>query len=137
MNPPSYLSRTLRTLSVEQKCPCGAILLMWIKIAPHDKQFCLSCGAILSCGAMTNCSTSAMWSNLSLLHMNLQYMLPYCDLRCFDAKSILSRFTHFCVEQNLTQTSCPWSKNDKFHVCSKVISLLDGSLMSKSKMPCS
>ena len=28
---------------------------------------------------------------------------PFCrDLRCFDAKLILSRFTHFCVEQKLT-----------------------------------
>ena len=39
------------------------------------------------------------------------------DLRCFDAKLILSRFTHFCVEQKLTHKSCPWSKNNKYHVC--------------------
>ena len=78
-------------ISVEQKCPCGAILLMWIKIAPHTKYFCTTWHNCLSCGAI---------------------------LRCFDAKfvSILSQFTHFCVEQNLTQTSCPWSTNDKFHV---------------------
>ena len=29
----------------------------------------------------------------------------------------MSRFTHFCVEQKVIQTSCPWSKNDNFHVC--------------------
>ena len=57
---------------------------------------------------MTNCSLYQ-----TLLHVtNLQY----CDLGCFNGKFILSQFTHFCVEQNLTQTSCPWSKNDKFHV---------------------
>ena len=61
-----------------------------------------------------------MWSNDKLLHMtNVPYMLPYCDLRCFDANSILSRFMHFCVEQNLIQASCLWSKNEKFHVCVK------------------
>ena len=39
-----------------------------------------------------------------LLHMtNLQCMLSCCDLRCFDATSISSHFTHFCVEQKLTQ----------------------------------
>ena len=61
-----------------------------------------------------------MCSNLSLLHMtNLPHMLAYCcDLHCFDAKSSLLWFTHFCVEQNLIQTSCPWSKNEKFHICS-------------------
>ena len=28
----------------------------------------------------------------------------------------MSRFTHFCVEQKLSHKSCPWSKNDKYHV---------------------
>ena len=60
------LSRTLRTLSVEQKCPCGAILLMWIKIAPHDKQFCLSWQAIL----LVMWSNLIMWSNLAHLDQN-------------------------------------------------------------------
>ena len=99
----------------------GAKMSMWSNLAHVDQNGstwhnCLSCGAILSCGAMTNCSTSAMWSNLSLLHMTNSFFLPFCDLRCFDAKSISLRFTPFCVEQKLTQTSCPWSKNDKFHV---------------------
>ena len=53
-----------------------------------------------------------------LLHMtNLQCMLSCCDLRCFDATFMLSHFTHFCVDQKLTQKSCPWSKNDKYDVC--------------------
>ena len=45
-------------------------------------------------------------------------MLSCRDLRCFDAKSILTRFTHFCVEQKITNKSCPWSTNDKYDVCS-------------------
>ena len=62
---------------------------------------------------MTNCSLYQ-----TLLHMtNLQCMLFCLDLRCFDAKFILSRITHICVEQILTQKSCPWSKNDKYDVC--------------------
>ena len=41
------------------------------------------------------------------------------DLPCFDANLILLQFTHFCVEQKLTQKSCSWSKNDKYHVWMK------------------
>ena len=48
------------------------------------------CGAKKSCGAI-------------LLHIYLQCILSYHDLHSFDAKSILSRFTHFCVEQKLIQ----------------------------------
>ena len=112
-----------KNFHVEQFCSTWQILLcMWIKIAPNNKQLCttwhncLLCGAILSCRVMTNCSTSVMWGSLSLLlhlkkltphkqilhMMNLQYMLPYCDLRCLDAQFIMSRCTHFCVEQKVT-----------------------------------
>ena len=38
-------------------------------------------------------------------------------LRGFNAKSVLSCFLHFCVEQKLTHKSCLWSKNDKKDVC--------------------
>ena len=38
-----------------------------------------------------------------LFMINLQCMLSCRDLHCFDAKSILLRFTHFCVEQKLTK----------------------------------
>ena len=31
---------------------------------------------------------------------NLQCILSFRDFRCFDAISVLSRFTHFCVEQS-------------------------------------
>ena len=48
---------------------------------------------------------------------NLQCILVWCDLRSFDAKSILLGFTHFCVEQKLTKQSCPWRQNYKYHVC--------------------
>ena len=104
---------------------------MWSKIASHVKLFCttwqnyMSFGAILSCESMTNCSTFLMGSDLSLLHMtNLQCMLSCCELRCFDATSILSHFMHFCVEQKSTHKSCLWSKNYKHHVCSQ-----DGGLI--------
>ena len=46
---------------------------------------------------MINCSAFVIWinSHSELLHMtNLQCMLSFCDLRCFDTISGLSRFTH-------------------------------------------
>ena len=94
------------------------LMVMWNKFASHNKQSCstwqncLSCGVILACVSMTNCSLYQI-----LIHVtNLQCMLSCRDLRCFDAKSILSRFTHFSVEQKLTHKSCPWSTNDKYDV---------------------
>ena len=69
-----------------------------------------------------NYSISVMWSFWWLLHMtNLQCMLSCRDLRCFDAKYILSRFTHFCVEQKITNKSCLWRQNDKYHVCIQAV----------------
>ena len=38
-----------------------------------------------------------------------------CDLRCFVVKSILSRFTHFCVEKIEPKIVCV-EKNDKYQV---------------------
>ena len=35
------------------------------------------------------------------IHADLSRNLLCCHLRCIGAKSILSRFTHFCVEKNL------------------------------------
>ena len=35
------------------------------------------------------------------IHADLSQNLLCCHLRCIGAKSILSRFTHFCVEKNL------------------------------------
>ena len=46
-----------------------------------------------------------------------------CDLHCFAATSILSHFTHFCVEQKFTEKSCLWSKNDKYHVWLPLVEL--------------
>ena len=82
---------------------------LWMKekpymifVAPHDKQFCntwhnwLSCEAISSCGAMTNCSISAMWSNLSLLHMKIftphDEFTMYAAFLCF---TLFWRKIHF------------------------------------------
>ena len=52
------------------------------------------------------------------VNMKIQFMLSYCDLYRFDAKSVLSQFTHFCVEQTFTRKSLSVehkSKNDKYH----------------------
>ena len=85
---------------------CGAKYFMWSHLASHDKQFSPhdkivcnveqfvmwsfgNCSISAACGAIGDCST---W-----------HMLSCCDLCCFDAKSILSRFTHFCVEQKITK----------------------------------
>ena len=44
-------------------------------------------------------------------------MCDFCrDLCCFDAKSMLLRFTYFCVEKNLSPKSCPWNKKYKYDV---------------------
>ena len=47
---------------------------------------------------------------------NLQCKLSFHDLHCFDVISVLSQFTHFCVEQKWTEHSCLWSKKDKYDV---------------------
>ena len=116
----SYLSRTLRTLSVEQKC--GAILLRMEIFDAHVEQNCFTSQVTLPHKA----KLFVMWINCSLyqtlLHVaNLQCMLFYSDLRCFDAKSILLQFTHFCVEQKSTNTSCLWRQNYKYYVCPYLI----------------
>ena len=96
---------------------CGAKKIMWSNFAPHD-----------ACHCDQNCSTwqailhhmtklLVMWGNLPLLHMtNLQCILSYHDLHSFDAKSILSRFTQFCVEQNLIL-----SVEQKWHISCMVL----------------
>ena len=109
----------------------GAKLFMWSNFASHENCWwskfhitsklaphvnCLSCGVIWLCGSTTNCSLYQTLLNVT----NLQCMLSWRDLRCFGAKSILSRFTYFCVEQKRTQKSCPWSKNDKYDVWIKL-----------------
>ena len=80
-----------KKIHMEQSCSTWPILLvMWIKSTPHDEQFCTIWHNCLSCGAIL--------------------------LRGAMTNSIVSLFTHFCVEQHLIQTSCLRSKNDKFHV---------------------
>ena len=54
------------------------LLVMWIKVAPHDNQIgttwqnSLACGAIFyvkHCHWMANCSIFIMWNNLALVHI--------------------------------------------------------------------
>ena len=104
---------------------CGAILLVtWINIVPHDRQFyttwenCLSWKAILSCQAITNCSIFVKWCNLSLFHITkLLHKFTICAVflwftlfskQCFDAILVLLQFTQFWVEQKWMQHSCLW-----------------------------
>ena len=39
-----------------------------------------------------------------------------CNLRCFVAKPVLSRFTHFLCGDKSRPKCCPWRKNDIYHV---------------------
>ena len=43
-----------------------------------------------------------------------------CNLRCFVAKPILSRFTHFLCGKKLSSKFCLWRKSDKYDVGSSV-----------------
>ena len=82
-----------------------------------------------------------IWSNLSLFHItkfihmtNLQRMLSFHDLHCFDAIPVLSGLTQFCVKEKLTQHSCLWSKDDKHdgmapHFCCKLNSSIARCLL--------
>ena len=50
--------------------------------------------------------------------MQFCYILfVFCHLRCFVAKSVLSRFTRFCVEKNLAKIFVCREKNGKYQVC--------------------
>ena len=74
-------------------------LIIFIKpwqIAPH-----LWSGPVSHCSTLQNCF---IWQ------------ISFCDFCCFGAISVLSWFTHFCVEQKWNQHSCLWSKNDKFNI---------------------
>ena len=65
---------------------------------------------------------------------NLQCVPFCCDSRCFDAKSILSRFTRFCVEQKITNKSCPWSTNDKYDVWMEMEEKVEGNTKESSEV---
>ena len=140
----SYLSRTLRTLSVEQQISCGAILLhmeifdglveqnrfTWQAILPHKTKLFV------------------LWSNFVMWINDKLVLVPNFAVRDkFKMYAVLKwftlfwreinflQFTHFCVEQKITQKSCPWSKNDKYDVCRRppyTLSLLGGIPLYKS-----
>ena len=52
-------------------------------------------------------------SFVTIYAVYLQNLLCY-DLRCFVAKSVLSRNTRFCVEKSWNQKLCLWRKKDKY-----------------------
>ena len=65
---------------------------------------------IMSCGEMWSkiCHVETFLHMINVetiffvtIHADLSQNLLCCHLRCIGAKSILSRFTHFCVEKNL------------------------------------
>ena len=115
----SYLSWVSRVAPVEKNLSCG-------EICPHDR---FPCGQILH---ITDChmdkfltrqivmwkksSTWEMWRKFVMWRNNVYNLwrfvafyavllqnLLLSDLRCFVAKSVLSRFTHFCVETKLSK----------------------------------
>ena len=54
------------------------------------------------------------------MHAILSQNLFFWNLRCFVAKPVLSRFTHFLCGDKLSPTFCPWRKKDKYNVWSGV-----------------
>ena len=46
------------------------------------------------------------------MHAILSQNLFYWNLRCFVAKPVLSRFTHFLCGEKFSQKCCPWRKNE-------------------------
>ena len=79
---------------MEQKCSCGTILLHIEFVDGHVEENVFTWQAIL-------------------FHMR-KLLVVWSDSLCFDAKSMLSQFTKFCVEQNSTHKSgfyvfkCVW-----------------------------
>ena len=55
---------------------------------------------------------NVMWRN----YVFVAFSDGFCDLCCFVAKSVLTRFTHFCVEKVGAIKLCLWRKNDKYQV---------------------
>ena len=120
-----YLSRTLY---VEQKCS-HSVLFWGLFFSLFGAQnlyefYTWSSAMLLHIRKLLVVSSNfVMWTNDKWLliqkffHVtNLQCVLSCCDLLCFDAKSILSQFMLFSVEQKLRDKSCPWSRNDKYDV---------------------
>ena len=56
------------------------------------------------------------WTSLSARFKGLSFVCLFHELHRFDANFVAD----FCVEQKLTQKSCPWRKNDNYHACSGV-----------------
>ena len=71
----SYLSRTLRTLSVEQKC--GAILLRMEIFDAHVEQNCFTSQVTLPHKA----KLFVMWSNFVMWINDKLFLLPNCAAR--------------------------------------------------------
>ena len=119
-----YLSQVSQVRYVEKNLSCGEISNLYAWQMWRNLKFL------------------HMWSNLKFLHMTdveksevsphlacvwcgecLYIYTCYavlsknwfcCDLRRFVAKSVLLRYTHFCVEKN--QRLRMWRKNDKYEV---------------------
>jgi len=60
---------------------------------------------------MKNVETICFYALILHNHISLSQLMMYCyNLRCFVAKSVLLRFTRFCVEKNLTR-NCACGEN--------------------------
>ena len=91
-NHTSYLSRTPRTLSVEQKCSCGAILLHMKFFNGHVEQNCFPWQSIL----LHMTKLLVMWSNFGMWINDKLLLMPNFDPRDkFTMYAVLSWFTLF------------------------------------------
>ena len=73
----------------------------------------------ISTWEMKNVETICFYALILHNHISLSQLTMYCyNLRCFVAKSVLLRFTRFCVEKNWTKNCACGEKKDKYQVCS-------------------
>ena len=69
------------------------IWFVWSKTSySGDERRCYRCGT--NNNRTLKIELLSQWK-LEAEFRNLQCLLPFCELRCFDAISVLSRFTHF------------------------------------------
>ena len=59
------------------------------------------------------------------IHADLSRNLLCCHLRCIGAKSILSRFTHFCVEKNLFRNCACGEKRTNIRYAGTEVGVFD------------
>ena len=72
------------------------------------------------CGAVLDVERFEVYRNLRWTSLHFTEDVFHCNLCCFVAKPVLSRFTHFLCGDKLSPKLCPRRKNDKYYVCVKM-----------------